>query len=513
MAVTSPTTPLLQMKGIGKNFPGVRALEGVDFELYPGEVHCLVGENGAGKSTLVKLISGVYQPDAGVVSLFGDEVQIHSPHFAQKLGISTVYQELDLVPILSVAENISLGREIVTPFKLLDIGRIEAETRLLLRDLGVELNPRQLVQDLGITYQQLVAIAKALSRDSRILILDEPTAALSLKEVELLFDTIKRLKQKGIGIVYVSHRLEEILKIGDRVTVLRDGQLIRTSQVAEVNLPDLIRQMIGTTLKDQYVKVKTEIGPPLLRVEKLDRKGVLHDISLRLNRSEILGICGLAGSGRTELVRSIVGIDPRDRGDVFLDGQKVNIKSAADAIMLGIGLIPEDRKEQGVVPCRSVEENISLPLLRQVAPFGVIKRSLLEGVVKDYVSKLDIKTPSPLHLVQNLSGGNQQKVVLAKWLAYNCKILIFDEPTRGIDVRAKREIYRFMNDLVKSGVSIVMVSSELPELVALSDRILVMSEGRIVEELAAEQATQESLLEIMSQRETAIPSIASVPPA
>jgi ABC-type sugar transport system ATPase subunit len=500
----SPREFLFQMRGIEKSFPGVKALEKVDFDLYAGEVHCLVGENGAGKSTLIKIISGVYQPDGGQTFLYGEEVQIHSPYSAQQLGITTVYQELDLVPTLTVAENIFLGKEILTSFSLLDNRKTEKESQLLLSELGVELDPKQLVQGLGITYQQLVAIAKALSRRSRILILDEPSAALSLKEVKVLFDTVRRLRKKGIGIIYISHRLEEVFGIGDRVTILRDGRLIRTCNVEEVHLSELVRYVIGRSLKAQYVKEGSEIGDPVLSVRGLSRKGVFSSVNFHLNKSEILGICGLAGSGRTELARAIVGIDPRDDGDIFIDGQKVSIRSSADAIKLGIGLIPEDRKEQGVVPCRSVEENISLPILRQIAPFGIVNLPAQKNLVRECLSKLDIKTPSPHHLVQNLSGGNQQKVVLAKWLASKCKVLIFDEPTRGIDVGAKREIYYFMNALVKEGVSIIMISSQLPEVLALSDRVLIMSEGNIVEELLAREATQKKILEIMGQRETRI---------
>jgi len=487
------------MKGIEKSFPGVKALKKVDFDLYPGEVHCLVGENGAGKSTLIKIISGVYQTDVGQIFLDGEKVQIKSPYFAQRLGINTVYQELDLVPSLTVAENIFLGKEIITLFGIIDNKKMEEECELLLSDLGVNLSPNQLIQDLGINSQQLVAIAKALSRKSRILIMDEPSAALSLKEVGVLFDTLRTLKRKGIGIIYISHRLEEVFEIGDRVTILRDGKLIKTCSIEEIDLPGLICYMIGRSLKNQYIKENSTIGDPILLVRKLNRKGMLSDINFHLNKSEILGICGLAGSGRTELVRTIVGIDPKDSGDIFIDGQKVSIKSPADAIKLGIGLIPEDRKGQGVIPCRSVEENISLPLLRKIAPFGIINLRIQKNFVNEYMSKLNIKTPSSRHLVQNLSGGNQQKVVLAKWLASKCKILIFDEPTRGIDVGTKREIYYLMNALVKEGVSIIMISSELPEVLALADRILIMSKGRIVKELPIQKATQEKILEIMSQ--------------
>lgn len=495
---------LLKMRGIDKSFPGVKALQNVDFDLYPGEVHCLVGENGAGKSTLIKIISGVYQSDLGQILLNGEDIQLQNPHFAQEMGINTVYQELDLVPTLNIAENIFLGKEFNNSLRLLDKKRAEKESKQLLHGLGITFDVKQRVQDLGINYLQLVAIAKALSRKSKILIFDEPSAALSLDQVKMLFDTIRTLKKKGIGIIYISHRLEEIFQIGDRVTILRDGKLIKTLSVSELDLSTLIRDVIGRSLKDQYVKERIEIGDTVLTVKGLDRKGILKDINFQLNKGEILGFCGLTGAGRTEVARAIVGIDPRDSGEIFIEGKKVRIKSTVDAIELGIGLIPEDRKEQGVVLCRPVGENIILPLLRQICttPLGIVNRRARKKLVKEYISKLNIMTPSPQHLVQNLSGGNQQKVVLAKWLASRCKILIFDEPTRGIDVGAKREIYRIMYDLVRQGVSIIMISSELPELLALSDRILIMSEGSIVEELSCETATQEKLLEKMGRRKT-----------
>ena len=496
-----PGKVLLEMKGITKSFPGVQALQNVNFDLQSGEVHCLVGENGAGKSTLIKIIAGVYQPDFGDIAIDGKKVHLESTHTAQQMGVSTVYQELDLVPTLTVAENIFLGEEFTTSFGLLDKRKADKEARILLDELGTALNPKAVIQDLGITYQQLVAIGKALSRKSKILILDEPSAALNLEQVEKLFEIIAALKKKGIGIIYISHRLEEIFKIGDRVTILRDGKLITTSSVQEMNLSKLIRFVIGRSLKEQYVKESIEVGDPVLRVSGLQRKGIFHNVSFHLNKGEILGFCGLTGSGRTEIARTILGIDQKDSGDISIEGRRVEINSPADAIALGLGLIPEDRKEQGVVLCRSVGENISLSVLRQICspPFGVINRRRQKSIENEYISKLNIMTPSSQHLVQNLSGGNQQKVVLAKWLATKCKILIFDEPTRGIDIGAKREIYGIMNALVKQGVSIIMISSELPELLALSDRILIMAKGDIVETLYSKEATQEILLEKMGE--------------
>jgi len=493
---------ILEMKGITKDFPGVHALRKVDFVLKTGEVHCLVGENGAGKSTLIKTLAGVYQPDYGDIFIDGRKVHLQNPHFAKQIGISTVYQELDLVPTLSVAENIFLGNEFINSIGLLDKKKTERESHLLLHELGTPLNPTLFVQDLGITYKQLVAIAKALSRNSKILILDEPSAALSLEQVEKLFEIIAALKKKGLGIIYISHRMEEIFRIGDRVTVLRDGNLIITSSVKDIDLSKLIRFVIGKSLKDQYIKESVEIEKPILNVKGFNRKGAFYDVNFQLNKGEILGFCGLTGSGRTEIARAILGIDSRDSGEIFIDGKKIQIKSPADAISLGIGIIPEDRKEQGIVMCRSIEENITLPLLRKICskPFGIINRRTLRNLVKEYIKKLNIITPSPQHLVQNLSGGNQQKVTIAKWLAAKCRLLIFDEPTRGIDVGAKREIYGIMNALVKEGVSIILISSELPELIAMSDRIIIMSRGYVVEELSAKDATQETLLEKMGTK-------------
>jgi len=492
---------LLKMEGITKEFPGVRALDGVDFDLYEGEVHCLVGENGAGKSTLIKILSGAYPKDKGKIHIGGRETEITDPHQGRMLGISVIYQELDLVPALSVAENIFLGNEIYTQFRTISWRRIKVEAKRLLDSLGMDFPLDTLVRDLSVARQQFVATARALSLRSRILIMDEPSAVLSGKELDLLFETIQKLKQRGLGIIYISHRLGEVFEIGDRITVLRDGKKVKGAQVKETSLDEVVKHMVGREIKDYFFKEKVPIGEAVFAVKNLKREGILHDINFELRKGEILGISGLVGAGRTELARSIVGADPIDEGEIFLDGEKVNIKSPSHALGLGVGLIPEDRKRDGLLLSRSVEENISLPILRGITRFWVINFRKLFERVTHFVGYLRIMTPSIDQLVESLSGGNQQKVVLAKWLASKCRILVMDEPTRGIDVGAKVEIYHLMNNLVKEGVSICFISSELPEILSLSDRILVMCEGRITKELLPEETTQEEVLECSLPKE------------
>jgi len=500
------TKKLLEMRRIEKNFSAVNALKKVDFDLYAGEVHCLIGENGAGKSTLIKIISGVLQASSGQIFLEGKEVNVNSPLISQKLGISTVYQELDLIPTLNVYENIFLGVEIVTSHGILDNKKMEEKTISLLDKLEIKLEPNQLIKNLSLINKQFVAIAKALYRKRSILIFDEPSAVLGIKELEILYNIIRRLKRNGLGIIYISHRLEEVFEIGDRITILRDGELIKTLNVGEANLKKLIKLVIGRSLKDQYIKKKSsQSGNSILIVRKLNRKGKLNDISFELNKGEILGICGLMGSGKKELGDAILGITPIDNGDIFIDGQKVNIISPRNLLKLGVGLIPEERKEQGLILCRSVEENIALvTLIKENALFDIVNRRNQKKMVKEYISKLNIKIHSLNGIVRNLSGGNQQKVVLAKWIASECKILIFNEPTRGIDVGAKREIYYIIGELVKEGLSIIIISSEIQEVFSIADRILIMSEGCIVREVLSKETDQEEILEIMSQRKTQV---------
>lgn len=487
---------VLKMVKIDKRFPGVHALNKVDFELRRGEVHCLLGENGAGKSTLIKILSGAYQPDSGEIYLHGKPVRIENPHDGQMMGISVVYQELNLVPMLSVAENMFLGRY---PLKngMVDWDRMYNEARALLKELHADLDVRLAVRDFGVAQQQMVEISKALGLNASIIVMDEPTAALTDREIEELFCTINTLKQKGVSIIYISHRLEEVPIIGDRVTVLRDGELVGTRDVKGLTQDDMIRMMIGRELKEKFPKEKIQRGEELLRVEGLGRGNVVNDVSFTLHKGEILGISGLVGAGRTEMARLIFGADEPDRGKIFIEGKEVQISKPADAIKHGIGFLTEDRKAQGLVLVLSVAHNVTLAALESLFPNSALMQLNREREAADYyVKAMRVRTPSLYHRVQFLSGGNQQKTVVAKWLCSRSKILIFDEPTRGIDVGAKVEVYQLMNELVKEGAGIIMISSEMPEILGMSDRILVMHGGRIMGELLPHEATEEKILRL-----------------
>jgi ribose transport system ATP-binding protein len=456
-----------------------------------------VGENGAGKSTLMKILAGALSMDAGTIRVDGKEVHLQSPHHAQQLGVSMIYQEFNLIPHLSVAENILLGREPRmgrTPF--IDWKRVHCEAEELLRRIGVTLDWRKPVHECSVAEQQMVEIAKALSFDSRIIVMDEPSATLTDHELEALFDLIHGLKADGIGIIYISHRLDEISHIGDRVTVMRDGRHVGVNATGEVSRDEIVRMMVGRELKEEFPKEVFERGEERLRVEGLTRRGAFRDVSFSLHHGEIVGLTGLVGAGRTEVARAIFGADTAGEGRVFLDGEAVTVKSPRAAIARGIGLLTEDRKSQGLVLGMSVRENATLANLKKLmrGPFVDLPRE--REVVTGLVSSLDIRTPSVEQAAQNLSGGNQQKVVLAKWLFTQSKVLIFDEPTRGIDVGAKVEIYRLMNDLVRDGVSILMISSELPEVLGMCDRVLVMHEGELAGELARDEATQEKIMHL-----------------
>lgn len=484
---------ILEMKGITKEYPGVRALRSVDFTLREGEVHALVGENGAGKSTLMKILSGADTATAGTVLLDGKPARIAEPKDAERLGISVIYQEFNLVPYLTVAENILLGQE---PRRgaFIDWPRLYGEARAVVDQLGLEVDLRARVKELSIAQQQMVEIAKAIAKRTRIIVMDEPSATLTPRELERLFALTRALKTQGVGVVYISHRLEEIFEIADRVTVLRDGELISTNEVASVTRASLIRDMVGRELRDDYPERASRPGEVILEARGLHRTGVLQGVSLALRKGEVLGITGLVGAGRTELVRALFGADPLDAGEIRLEGKPVRLNSPAEAIAQGICLMTEDRKGQGLILGMTVRENISLASLGALTRRGLIQRRAESAAAGRLVAQLNIKTPSLEQRVRNLSGGNQQKVVLAKWLATRFKVIIFDEPTRGIDVGAKQEIYRLMNTLAEEGVGIIMVSSELPEVLGMSDRILVMRGGRIQTEFRRGEASQESIM-------------------
>jgi len=489
--------PLLKAQGITKNFPGVLALDGVDFELMPGEVHVLVGENGAGKSTLIKVLSGVYPKDAGQIYVNGDLVDIDSVHTAQALGISTIYQELNLIPELTVAQNIFLGRE---PRKkgvlafLVDNRRVEQDSARLLESLGLDIPINTMVSDLTVPQQQMVEVAKALSLDAKVFIFDEPTATLAAKESETLFATIRQLQDRGIGVIYISHRLEEAWRIGNRVSVLRDGCYIGTLDIPEAQMGDLIKMMVGRDIKEQFPRTFQEPGPIALELKNVSREGVLHDINLTVRQGEIVGLAGLVGSGRTELARVIFGIDSIDSGEIHLFGEKVKIDSPVTASRLGLAFLTEDRKSLGLFQSLDICKNISISAMRLLFPRGIVNLAKERTLAKEYIDKLQINCIGTNQLVESLSGGNQQKVVIAKWLATRARFLIRDEPTRGVDVAAKLEIHRLIDQLVAQGLPVLMISSEMPEILGMCDRVYVMNEGRISAEYSRDEASQENIL-------------------
>jgi ribose transport system ATP-binding protein len=482
------------MQHITKCYPGVLALDDVHFELEPGEVHVLIGENGAGKSTLMKILSGAERKDAGDIFIEGNKVEITSPRDAKQLGIMMIYQELNLVPQLSVAENILLGKEPMNRGPFVDWKTLYSQARALLDRLGSDLTEKAKVSGLSIAQQQVVEIAKALSSEAKIMVMDEPSAALTTKEVADLFKLIRWLKAQGISVIYISHRLEELFEIGDNVTVLRDGKWIDTKKVSEVDKTELIRKMVGRELTQEFPKRQFNRGREVLRVEHINRNDALHDISFSLYQGELLGIAGLVGAGRTELARVIFGADRKDSGDMYLDGKRLEITSPFDAIQNGIALLTEDRNRQGLILDMSVRENITLSNLSALTKGHFISREKERNVVNKFVRDLRIKTPSIKQIVRNLSGGTRQKVVLARWMFTESKIIIFDEPTRGIDVGAKLEIYHLINNLIERGIAVVMISSELPEIMGMCDRIAVMCRGRIAGIVDRTETTQEEIM-------------------
>ena len=494
--------PLLTVEGVRKGFPGVQALDGVQFELHRGEVLALVGENGAGKSTLMKILSGIYAMDEGSISIDGHRVEIDSPHAAQTLGVSIIHQEIHLMPHLTVAQNIWIGREVKRgPF--LDEGALNRRTRAFLADLGIDLDPKRLVGDLTVAQQQMVEIAKSLSYEStKILIMDEPTSAISASETEVLFALIRSLQERDVGIVYISHRMEELRQVADRVTVLRDGRYIGTRAITDVDDSEIIAMMVGRDLahEGRGAHGKGDADDVVLSVRGLCTRDLLRDVSFDLHRGEILGFAGLMGAGRTETARAVIGADAITAGTISVNGREVKVSRPDVAVGHGIGYLPEDRKLHGLMLEQDVDFNTQIASLRDYSgPLGLMRAGVGRRVTEGFIRSLRVKTPSSRTTVKNLSGGNQQKVVIAKWLARRCDVLIFDEPTRGIDVGAKEEIYKLLGDLVDEGKSIIVISSELPEILRLAHRVVVMAGGRITGELGPDDADQESIMALATR--------------
>ena len=499
--------PLLRMTLVRKRFPGVQALADAGLEVLPGEIHALLGENGAGKSTLIKILSGAQQPDSGTIEFGGQKVVMVSPHDAQRRGIATIYQEFTLAPNMTIAENVFIGREPGVSF-FVDWRKMASETRAITKRLGLELQPMAIVRGLSVAEQQMVEIARALSMKSRLIVMDEPTSALSSSEVEKLFRIARELKAHGLSVIFVTHRLEEVMQICDRYTVLRDGRLVGSGAIADITIDGIIKLMVGREVKALFAHREREvIGDVVLRVEGLNRRGnaqdqnatVLADVSFEVRRGEILGIAGLVGAGRTEMARAVFGADAFDSGRVIVDGRQVHIRSPKDAIHHGIGLVPEDRKQQALFLALAVRINLSMASHRQILRWGVfIDETAERAMVDEYRQKLNIRMASMEQLIASLSGGNQQKVTLARWLALRPKVLIVDEPTRGIDVGAKVEVHNLLFEMAQSGIAVVAISSELPEVLAVSDRIITMREGRVTGQIKREDATEEILMSMMT---------------
>ena len=492
---------LVQMKNIAKSFSGTKVLKGVNLELGHGEILALLGENGAGKSTLMKILSGIYSKDSGEIYLDGELCHFQNPKEAQNKGVAIIHQEMNLCNDLSVSENIFLGREVMDGLRL-NHKKMDEEAQKILDDLGISMKSTELAGDLKVSEQQMVEIAKALSQDAKVLIMDEPTSALSRKEIEDLFRVIRKLRDEGRGIIYISHRLDELRAIADKVSILRDGENVISGDLKDFSIDDIIRHMVGREIQDKFPRILCEKGKEILRVESLNAGPKVRDISFSLYEGEILGIAGLMGAGRTEMTRALFGVDEKTSGKIYLFGEEVKANSPKESIELGMALIPEDRRKDGLCTDLSIRENISLPNLDSMKnSLGILSKVLELKISEDTIKSLNVKAKDREMISKNLSGGNQQKVVLGKWLVRNPKVILFDEPTRGIDIGAKVEIYQIMNELKKKGVGVLFISSEMEEVLGMSDRILIFCDGRITGELSREEANQENILKLATQYE------------
>ncbi|GAC1434878.1 MAG: sugar ABC transporter ATP-binding protein [Ktedonobacteraceae bacterium] len=489
-----PSKPIVELVDISKQFGAVHALSGAQLELYPGEVHALLGENGAGKSTLVKILGGIHRPDTGEVKIGGEAVDLHSPAQSQHLGIAVIHQEPTLFPDLNVAENVFMGRHPRDRFGRVNWKQMYQDVERLLVSLDVPLSVATPAKGLSVADQQLVEIAKALSLDARVLVMDEPTAALSAPEVEKLFTITRQLRQRGVAILFVSHRLEEVFALSDRITIMRDGAHVITAPTPTFTSDDIIRHMVGRELTELFPKGDAEIGEVILDVRHLTREGVFRDVSFQLRRGEILGFAGLVGAGRTEVARVLFGIDRADAGEIRIDNTRVHISSPNAAMRHGLAYVPEDRRQQGLVMDFSICANMTLPIVQRFSRLGMVNRSHEREIATDYSQQLHVRSAGIQQLVKALSGGNQQKVVLAKWLITKPSILILDEPTRGVDVGAKAEVHRIVSDLASKGLAIILISSELPEVLAMADKVLVMHEGRLTGAFDRAEANQENVM-------------------
>jgi len=491
--VVAPTAPSVELRGISKHFAATAALTDVSMDLRAGEIHGLVGENGAGKSTLVKILAGVHQPDSGTILLDGETTQIHGPAHSRSLGIAVVHQEPRLFPDLTVAENVFIGHAPSGRLGTIDWGGTRRAAEALFGELDVQVDVGAPVRGLSMADQQLIEIAKSLSLDARVLILDEPTASLSAHEVERLFTIVRRLRDRGVSVLFVSHRLDEVFDLCDRATVFRDGRHVVTTATSELTTAELVRHMVGRTVS-LFPKVETPMGDILLEVRDLAKVGVFRDVGFSVRAGEIVGFAGLVGAGRTEVARVLFGIDQRDGGEIWLGGTQVNFANPSAAMHAGIAYLPEDRHQEGLVLGFSIAQNVTLPILPRLFPRLLIRSSAERKVADEHTERLNVRMTGVDQLVESLSGGNQQKVVLAKWLASGPRVLILDEPTRGIDIGAKVEVHRIISELAASGLGIILISSDLPEVLAMSDRILVLHEGRVTADIPRDRATQERVM-------------------